>query len=100
MSCDAVPLPDVASNPQDQWDTAGGAAAWKDATDAYAGQNTGDLSLSNFLFNFFHARPFPNCDLLDNSNCDTTLSCGQAGATGQPVTAPAGYLITNSMISL
>lgn len=40
-------------------------------------------------------RPFPNCEKMDNSNCDVTEDCGN----GPPMTG-AGYMIANSMISL
>ena len=61
--------------------------------DASKAQNLGNLELSNFIFDFFHMRPFPNCEKMDNSNCDVTEDCDQ------PKTG-AGYMIANSMISL
>ncbi|KAK3716128.1 hypothetical protein LTR37_006573 [Vermiconidia calcicola] len=55
--------------------------------------NDGDQSLTDFMANYFHVAPAPSCGHIDD-NCDATITCGQDG------TAPAGYIIMNSVFNL
>ncbi|KAK3713007.1 hypothetical protein LTR37_008692 [Vermiconidia calcicola] len=79
--------------------TAGAAAAFAEVESEWLATDR-SIQFTNYLSNFFHARPDLNCEDLDNPNCEVTINCGQASSPNAPVSAPAGYVIINSLMTL
>ncbi|KAF2116294.1 hypothetical protein BDV96DRAFT_573731 [Lophiotrema nucula] len=99
VKCDFGSLTDVSSDPAQQWNDSQAAAAYDEMAKSWAKNGT-KLPLSNYIANFFHARPELNCQDLANPNCAVTVNCGQGDASNAPVNSPAGYVLINSMVSL
>lgn len=97
VSCEAGKLTSVANNPIEQWTDADAANAYEDMWTAFEKDNK-SLKLSDFIGDYFKARPSLACELLDHENCQTTINCGQGSSPNAPVNSPAGYLIVNSMV--
>ncbi|KAK3716338.1 hypothetical protein LTR37_006488 [Vermiconidia calcicola] len=99
IACDFGSLESINNNPQDQWNDAGAAAAWDTVVEKW--NNEVDEAIkakgfSTYVGDYFHARPNLACQTLDNENC------ARQGITepNAPVSAPAGYVIINSMVNL
>lgn len=97
VSCEAGNLTSVANAPIEQWTDADAANAYEDMWTAFEKDNK-SMNLSNFIGDYFNARPSLACELLDHENCQTTINCGQGSSPNAPVNSPAGYLIVNSMV--
>lgn len=89
ITCDFGSLTSVSNDPVQQWIDSKAEDAMRECLDAFNANNMG-LTFSNFVFNFFNGRPGPSCGALENSNCDVSINCGQAGTPNAPVNSPAG----------
>lgn len=103
VKCDFGSLSEASNNPWAQWNDSGADAAWKVVAGNWDGSllpvTKGKL-FSDFVADFFHARPSISCEYMDNPNCDTTVNCGQRDTPNADVSCPAGYVIINSLVSL
>ncbi|KAF2098318.1 hypothetical protein NA57DRAFT_57479 [Rhizodiscina lignyota] len=99
ITCTTGSLTDVSNDPVQQWIDAKTTDAMRECIDAYNSDSKG-LTFSNFVANFFNARPGISCGLLDNDNCAVSVNCGQGSDANAPVNSPAGYVVINSMVGL
>lgn len=99
VSCQAGSLASVVNDAASQWSDADARNAYHDMWTAFEIDTKG-LSLSNFIGDYFKARPSLACELLDHENCQNTINCGHGSSANAPVDSPAGYLIINSMVYL
>jgi hypothetical protein len=90
VKCTDPSIQTITNDPADTWAKTYSTSAWQDMVGNFTANNKG-LTLSNFAFDFFHAKPSPACDQIENSNCDVTINCGEANTPNPPVNSPAGY---------
>ncbi|KAK3722536.1 hypothetical protein LTR37_002528 [Vermiconidia calcicola] len=99
VTCDYGSLTSVSNDHALQWNDSGSSAAYADGVASWEAQFK-PYEFDNFLADFFHARPSPNCHTLQNPNCEVTINCGQGDTPNAPTSSPAGYIIFNSMVAL
>ncbi|KAK3700719.1 hypothetical protein LTR37_015801 [Vermiconidia calcicola] len=99
VTCDYGSLTSASNDPVLQWNDSGSSGAYADGVASWEAQFK-PYEFDNFLADFFHARPSPNCHTLQNANCEVTINCGQGDTPNAAASSPAGYIIFNSMVAL
>jgi hypothetical protein len=89
VKCDHGALGSAQSDPFVMWNDAKATEGWSDCYEEYI-NNRSSIGFSNFVADYFHARPNINCGALDNANCEVTVNCGQSTSESAPINSPAG----------
>lgn len=71
ITCDYGSLTDVANDPVQQWIDSKATDAMRECIDGFNSNSKG-LTFSNYVADFFHARPGVSCGILDNANCEVS----------------------------
>ncbi|RDW87891.1 hypothetical protein BP5796_03585 [Coleophoma crateriformis] len=95
VTCDVGSLTSIFNPSDQQWADAQASVAWNDVLYEWDVDNK-NAEFSNFVSDFFHGRPYPNCTGLGQANCDVSTVCGQGSSANAAVDSPAGYVILNS----